>query len=205
MAFIHMTNANIIPALSFATILLDHEWRDRDRYQTLDVNDRLGLDADTSLLLTQSTGLQSGALAVWHGLFNNDPRIERSAAGSSLVHQIKPGLWGGTLHKKLIHILAGFGYGLPDCRVWRYWDNGNPVRLSGAPAKALLLQRGDKALLITASYGDTGDVTADLRGANLPPGACARDAETDEEIPFAESSILHFPLERHNFRIIEIQ
>ena len=206
MVFIHMTNANIIPALSFATIILDHEWRDRDRYKTMDVNDRLGLDDDgATLLLAQSTGLQSGCLGVWHGLFNNDPRIERSAAGSSLVHEIKPGLWHGPLHKKLIHILTGFGYGLPGCRVSRYWDPDFPVRLTGAPAKALLLQCGGNALLIVASYGDTGDIRADLSRVALPPGAKARDAETAEELPFAEPHILTFPLERHNFRIIEIK
>ncbi|MCL1920514.1 MAG: DUF6067 family protein [Kiritimatiellaeota bacterium] len=205
MTFIHMTNVNAIPMLSFATLILDHEWRDQGDYKKMDVNERLGLDADATLLLAQSTGLQSGCLAVWHGLFNNDPRIERSAAGSSLVHEIKPGLWGGPLHKRLIQILTDFGYGQPDCRVSRYWDPGFPVRLTGAPARALLLRRGGKAMLITASYGDTGPVTADLTAAKLPRNAQARDAETGETLAFAAPATLTFPLDRHSFRIIIIE
>ena len=73
--FIHMTNANIVPMLSFGTMILDHEWRDQGDWVHKDSQERLGLDDDTSLLLAESTGLQSGCLAVYHDLFHGDERL----------------------------------------------------------------------------------------------------------------------------------
>ena len=54
--FLHMTNANIVPMLSFGTMILDHEWRDQGDWRDKDFQERLSLDEDASLLLAQSTG-----------------------------------------------------------------------------------------------------------------------------------------------------
>jgi len=60
MIYLHMTNTNMVPILSFGTINLDWEWRDQGEYASKDLQDRLDVDRDTSLILAQSTGLQSG-------------------------------------------------------------------------------------------------------------------------------------------------
>lgn len=204
--FIHMTNANLIPLLSFGTIILDHEWRDQGAFKDKDCQERLYLDGDTSLLLAQSTGLQSGCLSVWHNLFHGDERITRSALGVSLTHEIKCGLWYGPLHVRTTALLANFGYGLPDCRVWRYWDANQPVKTEGAPAKTIVMARAGRALLAVSSYGPGGDVSLalDLAALGVPADAVARNAETGEPIERTAGGRFKLSLPRHDFRLIEV-
>ena len=206
LVFIHMTNANIVPMLSFGTILLDHEWRDQGEYREKDCQERLNLDEDASLLLAQSTGLQSGCLSVWHNLFHDDERITRSALGVSLTHEIKCGLWYGPLHERTTAILATFGYGLPDCRVWRYWDARQPVVTTGVPAKTLVLARAGQALLAVASYGPGGDVQISLDRVvlGLTGGAVAVNAETGESIEKIAPGQFKLSLPRHDFRLVRV-
>jgi hypothetical protein len=207
LVFIHMTNANLIPLLSFGTILLDHEWRDQGAFKAMDCQERLYLDSDTSVLLAQSTGLQSGCLSVWHNLFHGDERITRSALGVSLTHEIKCGLWYGELHARTLRLLTGFGYGLPDCRVWRYWENGQPVRTEGAPVKTLVMARSGKALIAVASYGPAGEVrlTLDTRKLGLAETATAVNAETGEPVQRVAAGRFTLPVPRHDFRLIAVQ
>jgi hypothetical protein len=206
LVFIHMTNANLVPLLSFGTVLLDHEWRDQGAFKEMDCQERLYLDGDTSLLLAQSTGLQSGCLSVWHNLFHGDERITRSALGVSLTHEIKCGLWYGKLHEHTTAVLATFGYGLSDCRVWRYWDGMSPVTLEGAPAKPLVLARDGNVLLVVASYGPAGDVriTLDRQRLNIPADAAAVNAETGEPLNRLAPGQFSVTLPRHDFRILRI-
>ena len=137
LVFIHMTNANIVPMLSFGTMILDHEWRDRGDWTDKDSQERLGLEEDTSLLLAQSTGLQSGCLAVYHDLFHGDERLGRSALGVALTHEMKFGRAWWRSGDGAAAQMSDFGYGLPDCRVWRYWDDAQPITTTGAPRKRL--------------------------------------------------------------------
>ena len=206
LVFIHMTNANLIPMLSFGTVLLDHEWRDQGSFKGMDCQERLNLDGDTSLLLAQSTGLQSGCLSVWHNLFHGDERITRSALGVSLTHEIKCGLWYGKLHEHTTSILANFGYGLPDCRIWRYWDSSQPVTTSGAPAKLITLARAEKVLIAVTSYGPTGDLemNLDLHALGLPAEATAVNAETGAPITRTAPGKFRLTLPRHDFRLIAV-
>ena len=94
LVYLHMTNGNVVPMFSFGTMILDHEWRDGGAWTSKDSQERLGLDEDTSLLLAQSTGLQSGCLAVYHDLFHGDPRLSRSALGVALTHEMKFPFYG---------------------------------------------------------------------------------------------------------------
>jgi len=206
LVFIHMTNANIIPLLSFGTILLDHEWRDQGAFKEMDCQERLYLDDDTSLLLAQSTGLQSGCLSVWHNLFHGDERLTRSALGVALTHEIKCGLWYGPLHERTTALLADFGYGLPDCRVWRYWDDAQPVKTEGASVKTLVLARGGQALLIVASYGPGGEacITLDQTALGLEGDGVAVNAENGERLEQVTPGRFKVSLPRHDFRIIRV-
>jgi len=111
------------------------------------------------------------------------------------------------LHERTAEILTGFGYGLPDCRVWRYWDDAQPVKTEGAPAKVLTLALGGKALLAVCSYGPGGDVllTLDTRRLKLAKDASAVNAETGESVERLASGQFRIALPRHDFRLLTLQ
>lgn len=207
LVFIHMTNANIVPMLSFGTVLLDHEWRDQGDFREKDFHDRLSLDEDDGLLLAQSTGLQSGCLGVVHDLFPGKPLLRRSALGAALTHEMRFSASGDVDGRRVGGILCRFGYGRADCRVWRWWDEGLPVKTSGVPAKTLTLARGGKAMVVVASYGPGGEVAVevDLKALGLPEGAAARNAETGAAIRGAGPGRYAFPLGRHDFCVVGIE
>jgi len=52
--------------------------------------------------------------------------------------------------------LARFGYGMPDCRVFRYWEAGFPLKAEGAEMRALVLARGGKAMIALGNFGPAG-------------------------------------------------
>lgn len=98
------------------------------------------------------------------------------------------------------------GYGLPDCRVWRYWDKEQPVTLEGAPAKALVMARAGQALIAIASYGPDGEarLALDARTLGLPKDLKAVNAETGEPVARNMDGSFRFLLPRHDFRLIAV-
>ena len=207
MVFLHMTNANIVPMLSFGTLLLDHEWRDQGALHDKDFQERLYLDEDASLLLAESTGLQSGCLGIVHNLFHGDLRLMRSALGVALTHEMRMGVDGGSVGGRVGELLCDFGYGRPDCRVWRYWDDRLPLVTSGVPVKTLTLARQGKAMVVVASYGPGGEVVLalDRKSLGLPENAIARDAETNVELQRLAAGRFKLTLGRHDFRLILVE
>jgi hypothetical protein len=205
--FIHMTNANVVPMLSFGTMILDHEWRDQGDWLNKDSQERLGLDDDTSLLLAESTGLQSGCLAVYHDLFHGDERLGRSALGVALTHEMKFGRGWWLPGDVAAAQLSDFGYGLCDCRVWRYWDESQPIKTTGAAVKTLVLARGGKAMVVVASYGRGGDVQLDCnrQQLGLAGDLVAVNVETRKPIEPAASGAFTLLVPRHDFRILRIE
>jgi hypothetical protein len=208
LSFLHMTNTNIVPMLSFGTLLLDHEWRDQGAYATQDLHERLNLDQDTSLLLAQSTGLQSGCIGVIHDLLRGPERdrLVRSGVGVALTHEMKFPLYWEPLGRTIAEHLSNFGYGLPDCRVYRYWDASPPVETSGAAAKTLVLSRGGQALVVVASYGPAGDVILELDRARLGlvGELSAVNLETGAVVASVGAERFKLPLGRHDFCLVRI-
>ena len=205
--FIHMTNVNLVPFLSFGTMVLDHEWRDRDDWVNKDSQERLGLDDDTSLLLAESTGLQSGCLAVYHDLFHGDQRLGRSALGVALTHEMKFGRAWWKPGDVAAAQLSDFGYGLPDCRVWRYWDESQPIETTGAAVKTLVLARGGKVMVVVASYGPAGDVVLNLdwKRLGLSDQATAMNVENGQPVERLAPGKFKLAIPRHDFRIVRIE
>ncbi len=103
--------------------------------------------------------------------------------------------------------LSDFGYGLPDCRVWRYWDDAPPLKTTGAPVKTLVLARGGKAMVVVASFGPAGEVelTLDLRRLGLPEEAVAVNVETGQRLERLGPGRFKLPLPRHDFRLLRIE
>lgn len=165
LSFIHMTNVNIIPMLSFGTLQLDWEWRDQGSYANKDLQDRLGADRDTALILAQSLGLQAGNINVAINRFEsakNPDWLMRTVLAVCVPHEIKIQQGNSTVAKVQTQ-LAQFGYGTPDCKVYRYWEPGFPLQTDGANTRALVLSRPGKTLLAIGNYGSaspTGVQTA---------------------------------------------
>jgi hypothetical protein len=203
--FIHMTNANIVPILSFGTLLLDHEWRDRGDFQEKDFHDRLYLDDDASLLLAQSTGFQSGCIGVVHNLLRGETQV-RSALGVALIHEIKLSVNTETLVRNTARHLCDLGYGLPDCRVWRYWDDPKPITIDGAPVKTLTLARADKAMIVMSNFGPAGEVRFEIDRTmlGLSGDIVAVNAEMGKQLAQSGRDSFRLTVPRHDFRLVRI-
>jgi hypothetical protein len=164
LTYIHMTNTNIVPMLSFGTVNLDWEWRDQGQLGSMDLQDRMDLD----LILAQSLGLQTGNVSV--GITGNILKggggvsrdwLHRTGMAVSFPHEIR--MHQGTEEVSFVQTqLARFGYGQPDCRVYRYWEEGFPLKTQGAENRALVLARGGKAMIALGNFGPSaaaGEVT----------------------------------------------
>ena len=204
--FIHMTNANIVPILSFGTLLLDHEWRDRGDFQEKDFHERLYLDDDASLLLAQSTGFQSGCIGVVHNLLRGETQV-RSALGVALVHEMKLSVNTETLVRNTARHLCELGYGLHDCRVWRYWDDPKPIKVDGVPVKTLTLSRAGKAMIIMSNFGPAGEVkfNIDRMMLRLSGASVAVNAETGKQLTQFGRDSFTLTVPRHDFRLVRIE
>jgi len=208
MTYIHMTNVNIVPMLSFGTLNLDWEWRDQGNYARMDLQDRMDLD----LILAHNLGLQTGNLSV--GITGNILRggggasrdwLHRTGMAVCFPHEIR--MHEGTPDVSFVQTqMARFGYGLPDCRVFRYWEEGFPLRTEGAEMRALVLARNGKAMVALGNFGPVGaakpatyhggpslaDYDAGQRGLAQAPEAVATHAEPREK---AESYTVRFALD----------
>lgn len=213
MVYLHMTNANLVPVLSFGTMNLDWEWRDQGDYAVKDLQDRLDVDKDASLIFAQSTGLQSGNVTVSIDRFHppKDSGVSRewlirTNLAVSIPHEIKPA-GADDVILNTIRILTDFGYGAKDCSVYRYWDSPFPIITSGANVKPLLLIRGGKALVFFGSFGEGGDCTVKLnpRKLGLPKSLQAKDGETGEALKSAGPGVFIVPIKKHDFRIVVME
>jgi len=157
--YIHMTNTNIVPMLSFGTLNLDWEWRDQGEWALKDLQDRLGSDRDTALILAQSLGLNSGNISIAIDRFQPPKNsgvtrewLFRTVMAVCLPHEIK--VYQGTREVSAVQdLMAAFGYGKPECKVYRYWEGGFPLKTEGAKTHALVLARDGKAMLAMGNYG----------------------------------------------------
>ena len=157
LSWIHMTNANVVPVLSFGAVNLDWEWRDLGKQAGVDIQDRLSIDRDPALVLVQSTGLQAGNVPVaidrFHAKGNEAIAWQmRTGLAVCLPHEIRQ-KDGGPDAAFAQATLDDFGYGLPDCQVFRYWEDGHPLEATGARIRGLVLARKGKALLAIGNYG----------------------------------------------------
>ncbi len=198
----HMTNTNIVPLLSFATVNLDWEWR----YGKTDFQDRFTWD----LTVAQTIGRQCGNVPMILGgghTPRDDPEypwMTRTRLGVCLVHEIRVWDWGPEEHYAMCGKLFEFGYGLDDCAVYNYWDEGFPMQVTGAEAKGIVMARGGRALAIVTDYGEGGDctLTLDMKALGLPDTVIATDFETGEAMTGAGAGSVTFALKKHDFKAV---
>jgi hypothetical protein len=167
LTYIHMTNANIVPMLSFGTVNLDWEWRDQGPFADLDVQDRQGPD----LILAQSLGLQSGNLpvAITGCMLHGRDWLTRTLMATCFPHEIRIHSGSGDVAFAQTQ-MARFGYGQPDCRVFRFWEDGFPLKIEGAAMRGLVLARDGKGLIALGNFGPAAaaDPTAAESSAAAP-------------------------------------
>lgn len=78
---------------------------------------------------------------------------------------------------------TGTANGMPDCRVFRYWEDGFPLRTQGAEMRALVLARDGKAMIALGNYGParaetyTVRLRLDLKALGLSESVQAHDVE----------------------------
>ena len=198
----HMTNTNIVPTLAFANVNLDWEWQ----YGECDFQDRFTPD----LTVAQTIGRKTGnvPLILSGGLHNRKhpkyPWVMRTRLGVCLVHEIRMWDHGPPETVELLKKLHEFGYGEPDCRVFNYWDDGHPVKVTGIDAKTIAMSRGGKAIVIVTDYGEGGACTVTFNPDALGIAAPAKavDFETGETVDGDAGRGFSFELKKHGFRAL---
>ncbi|MFA6928799.1 MAG: glycoside hydrolase domain-containing protein [Lentisphaeria bacterium] len=198
----HMTNAQIVPINTWCGTNLEWEWK----YGGEDFQSRFGRD----MIRTSAIGIQSGSVPFVlgttgiRGQFSDERKtfLLRSLLGTSLVHEIKNLSCEGILGE-IYAKLFDFGYGSPECQVFRYWDNNNPLKIAGAEAEGLLLVHKQEALLLLVSFGPEAVAQLSFDNSKLALKTDGRffNAETGAELPGGNWNC-QVQLPKHDFVLI---
>jgi hypothetical protein len=123
-----------------------------------------------------------------------------------LVHELRLWDWQPDWHYALYGKLFEFGYGSPECRVYNYWDEGFPLKVSGVDARGIVLVNGRRAIVVVTDYGEGGDcaLELDLKALGLPNSVTATDLETGDTVPGVGGKVV-FPLRKHDFRALRFE
>ncbi|NQU40115.1 MAG: hypothetical protein HQ523_09195 [Lentisphaerae bacterium] len=195
----HMTNAHIVPILSFADLTLDWEWK----YGNSDCQDRFSPD----FILAESTGLQSGNIPFVLFPPATDPDqvawIRRTGFGACVVHELKSVHSWGEPFDSAYPLLYRFGYGSEACQVNNYWEPDPVVTLAGSDVKFIALLNGNRLIVIVTDYGEGGPIEMRLNYAKAvtDPFTRARDFETGDVLACRDGT-LRFMLRKHDFKIL---
>lgn len=203
----HMSNNAIIPKQAFTTIQLDWELK----YGTDDFQDKFSEDyifATTTgeqagtvpLVLTGIRGVESKEQSTW---------LTRTLLGTILVYDLRG--WFAfpmdrALNQKILGFVYDFGYGQPDCKVYRYWDDP-PFKTNRKDLRCILFERGGRLMLVGTDFGDGGPcrVTIDMPRLGIgASGLAAVNQETGEEMALDSNSVA-FDLRKHDFCVLLIE
>ena len=150
----HMTNTPIAPLHTWSGAVLDGELR----FGPEPFPERF----TRAFLRAESLGTQVGSLPLFlagvTGIASKQRRreVELTAVASLAVHEIRS--WAGTerFQREIWTPLYEFGYGSPETRVLRYWDEPSRFRISGVDAEAIVLVRDAEALALVSDFGGEG-------------------------------------------------
>ena len=204
----HMTNANLVPILSFLNCTYDWEWR--TGYE--DFQDRF----TPGLTVAETIGRQVGA---WPTILRgghwgrDDPRfqrLERSRLGVCLVHELWPSDWSHPQdYIDLYARLFQFGYGLSECKVHNYWQEGHPATVTSEAVvgKTLVISKPGTAIVAITDYGAGGRcrVKLDLAKLGLAADVTAVDFETGESVERVSAGESELEIPKHDLRIIQVR
>jgi len=198
----HMSFTLIAPLHTWAGSILDWE----ARYGMSDFQERFSKE----YVRTLSLGTQTGCVPVVLGSLGitgkgDRYRIQRTLLGMILTHEIKDWAlgWGSNdLYRKIMRQLYEFGYGEPDCKVFRDWDPDFPVVIKGIDYSALTLSRNGKMILIICDYGKGGKTEVSLK-----PGTGLKGIFqcSDNTAVIKLKNGCTFELPKNDFRILTIE
>jgi len=124
-----------------------------------------------------------------------------------LPHEINCG--GGSKEMAFVQArMADFGYGQPECKVYRYWEENYPLKTEGANIRALVLSNGPKAMLAIGDFGEGGDAVLelDLKALVLPDNVHAYDVEKDrQEVRRTGPGTFVLPIKKHDFALLAVE
>lgn len=143
---VHLTNANIVPTMVWCDSALDLEWKD----SAVPMQEKYSPE----LLQAETTGLQCGnipnaiaTIGYPQNITANDRAVVDNTKWAGLaVHEVTD--WSAYKHP----LMVDFGYGLPECEVFNYWDDKPAVSVSDPLCKWLLLRRGSKNMLLLCTW-----------------------------------------------------
>lgn len=198
---IHHTNANILPALGFATNTMGMEWK----YGNSEYQDRYTPD----YIRTVNQGLQGGFFPTsLEGLFEikskeHREHLTRTMFAALLTHEVRPTLqfscdW--RLYEKIMATLTEFGFTRDDCTYTAYWDDGNPL-VQRDDVLVSVYRRGSKMMCVIGSYAD-GDTELVLR-PKQGRVVSARDAERGGSLTVRDGAAV-LTLPRRDFALVEL-
>jgi len=205
----HITNTAIAPILSFAGSHLTWE----DRVGEMDYQDRFSRD----YIRAEGIGRQHGnvpfVLHLAGQLFSpKDDQgkarrkwLDRTFAGVCLVHELRHN--GRTeILDAMLQALYDYGYGDDAVRVFNYWEEDLPVRVSRPDASHLIVTRPGSAMVVVCDFGSGGDVllTLDLKRLAMAGKPSAVDVETGQTLEVTADGGVKFPLKKHDFKLVRI-
>jgi hypothetical protein len=206
----HMTNAAMIPILAFSPMQGDWEMN----LGSDDFQDRFSED----FIFACSLGEQAGTIPVVLTLIvaPKDAPPERSSnwltrtlLGVLWTYEIR-GYYGRDVDWDLIKVIDcaifDFGYGLPDCKVYRYWDENTPFKSSRPDVRCLLVRRPGKLMLVATDFGNGGPVSIalDLKALGIKGSPSGVNVETKQMVRM-EQGTLKLDLKKHDFNLLLIQ
>ncbi len=167
--YLHMTNTNIIPLMSFGTVSL--EWE--ANYGSSDFQTRF----PDGYILATTIGTQSGCVpSVLIEITGNEKeRVSRTFIATVLAYDIPLVYSQGGLDAKALRTtfekLYKFGYGLPDVESFPCWKNQKYVLINGAGIKMAVHRRNDGNAIIAVSdfSGKDNSCEIDFAGLGLGP------------------------------------
>ena len=199
---IHHTNANLLPALGYATNTMGMEWK----YGSSEYQDRYTPD----YIRTVNQGLQGGFFPTsLEGIFDikspeQRQRVSRTMFAALLPHEIRPTLQLSCNWKedqKIMAKLAEFGFASADCVYTAYWNEDNPL-VQRDDVLVSVYRRGKKLMCVIGSWAD-GDVELVLK-PRTGRVVSAKDAETGKAIEMRSGTAV-FPLKHRDFALVELR
>ena len=198
---IHHTNANILPALGYATNTMGMEWK----YGSSEYQDRYTPD----YIRTVNQGLQGGFFPTsLEGIFDvktpeQRQRISRSMFAALLPHEVRPTLqytcnWKE--YQSIMTKLMKFGINADDCCYSAYWDEKNPI-IQRDDVLVSVYRRGKKLMCVIGSWAND-DVELKLKPRK---GKVVRalNAETGTALEISPDGAV-LPLKRRDFALVEL-
>jgi hypothetical protein len=200
----HMTNTNIAPYMSFATMTLDLE----AKYGSSDFQERF----HNAWLLTSVIGTQMGCVP--EVLVQNTGRetewLTRTFLAVTLPYDLPVVMNAGgitTTFHKIWDMLRSFGYGSASVKVYPCWtEEDAPVSVADRNARVACYVKNDgsAAMLSIGEFGNS-DRTVNLDLNKLGFKSCrVTNAETGELLP-VENGVVKLALPRHDFRLLKIE